>query len=388
MIQRKAFKYRLKATGTQQQQLCRFAGCSRFVWNRALSIQKECLERKEPIRSYVDLAQELVQWKKETDTSFLRDAHSQILQQTLKHLDQALRAAFDKTDHRRFPRFKKKGRHDSFRYPQGFAVLGNRIFLPKIGFVAYRKSREIEGEPKNVTVSRRGRHWYVAIQTEREIPDPVHPSSSLIAIDVGIESFATQSDGVMIKPIHSFRFLEKRLKREQRSLSRKVKFSHNWQRQKQRVSRIHERIANARQDFLHKNSTTLSKNHAWIVMEDLKVSHMSASARGTKEDPGKNVKAKSGLNKSILDQGWFEFRRQLEYKLLWQGGRLILINPQYTSQTCSRCGHISPENRKSQSAFVCSRCGFEAHADINAAVNIKAAGRAVLACGDITPVAG
>ena len=124
-----------------------------------------------------------------------------------------------------------------------------------------------------------------------------------------------------------------------------------------------------------------------VVVEDLKVANMSKSAKGTAENPGKNVKSKSGLNRSILDQGWFEFVRQLEYKQLWSGGQLIKIDPKFTSQKCSKCGHTAKENRKSQSNFKCVSGGFESNADLNAASNILAAGQAVLACGNIKPVA-
>ena len=117
-----------------------------------------------------------------------------------------------------------------------------------------------------------------------------------------------------------------------------------------------------------------------VVIEDLKIANMSKSAKGTKESPGKNVKAKSGLNKSILDQGWYEFRRQLEYKQLWRGGQVLAVLAAYTSQRCSCCGHTEAGNRKTQELFLCVSCGYQDHADINAAKNIEAAGSAVLAC--------
>jgi putative transposase len=167
----------------------------------------------------------------------------------------------------------------------------------------------------------------------------------------------------------------------QRRLSRKKKYSKNWNRQKDTVSKCHAKISNCRKDFLHKITTTISKNHAVVVLEDLKVSQMSKSAKGTVESPGKNVKAKSGLNKSILDQGWHEFRRQLDYKLRWLGGKLLLIRPEYTSKQCSECDCLDNDNRKSQAVFECVACGHKAHADFNAAKNIRAAGLAVLGCG-------
>jgi putative transposase len=135
-----------------------------------------------------------------------------------------------------------------------------------------------------------------------------------------------------------------------------------------------------RSDYLHKLSTTISKSHAVVVLEDLKAKDMSASAQGTKEKPGRNVKQKAGLNKAILDQGWGNFRLYLEYKQAQRGGWVFYINPANTSQTCSGCSHIHPGNRRSQSDFVCLSCGLEINADLNAAINISRAGHARLAC--------
>jgi len=210
---------------------------------------------------------------------------------------------------------------------------------------------------------------------------PVHPSRTCVGIDVGIARFATFSDGSFIAPTDSFSRHEQRLARYQRAMSRKVKFSNNWKKAKARVRQIHHRIACIRRDFLHKASTTISQNHALVVVEDLKVRNMSASAAGTVNAPGRNVRAKSGLNKVILDQGWAEFRRQLDYKLQWQGGTLLAVDPRNTSLTCPCCGHVSAENRQTQARFACVECGFEENADLVGAINILAAGHAVLACG-------
>ena len=299
----------------------------------------------------------------------------------MKDLDRAYKNFFAKRAN--FPRFKKKGIHDAFRYPQGFKLdEGNsRIFLPKIGWVRYRKSRMMDGTPKNVTVSFSAGKWYVSIQTEREVPNPIHPLRSAVGIDMGVARFATLSDGSSVTLLSSFRNHEKKLALLQRKLSRRTKFFANWQKLKKRIQRLHRRIADVRNGFLHKLTTTISKNHALVVIEDLKVRNMSRSASGTLEAPGRNVRAKTGLNKSILDQGWFEFRRQLSYKLAWLGGTLLIIPPQYTSQTCSRCGCVDKHSRQTQARFKCTACGFELNADHNAALNILAAGQAVAACG-------
>ncbi|MBN1960491.1 MAG: transposase [Deltaproteobacteria bacterium] len=387
MLVRKVFKYRLKIKDkTIEAKLQQTAGCVRFVWNKALALQKERLDNKQYTLNYNKLAGELKNWKGQADTAWLNDVHSQPLQQKLKDLAKALKEAFQKTNPKQFPRFKKKGQHASFRQPQGFKINGNRVYLPKIGWVLMFKSRDIEGTAKNITVSRKCCNWYVSIQTEQEVLKPIHPAKSMIGIDMGVARFATLSDGRYIEPLSSFKKLEKKLAKLQRQLARKVKFSSNWKKQKQKISKLHIRIADARVDFLHKVSTNISKNHAMIVVEDLKIKNMSASAKGTKDNPGRNIKAKAGLNKRILDQGWYEFRRQLEYKQLWRGGQLLAVPPAYTSQRCSSCGHKAKENRKSQAVFNCVACGHSSNADLNAAKNILRAGHALLACGDTSPV--
>ena len=153
------------------------------------------------------------------------------------------------------------------------------------------------------------------------------PASHAIGIDVGVARFATLSDGSFVAPLNSFKRHQQNLARYQRRMSRKVKFSRNWKKAKARVQKIHTGIANARKDFLHKATTTISQNHALVCIEDLQVRNMSRSSKGNIEQHGKKVEQKSGLNRSILDQGWGEFRRQLTYKLVWQGGMLLAVPP-------------------------------------------------------------
>ena len=386
MLIRKSYKFRLKTNKATANALARSGGTCRYVWNKALALQKDRLDNEQTILNYGQLCEQVKLWKSEPETPWLGCTHSQPLQQTLKNLDRALRDAFDKTSPKCFPRFKKKGCGDSFRYPQGFKLEGNRVYLPKIGWVRYYKSREITGTPKNLTVSEQGGHWFISIQCEVHLDPPVHESTSWVGIDMGVRRFATLSDGSFLEPLNSFRKLERKLAKAQRKLSRKVKFSSNWKKQKRKIARIHTRIAHARRDYLHKSSTMISKNHAVIVLENLQVSNMSASATGTLEEPGKNVRAKSGLNKSILDQGWYEFRRQITYKQDWCGGRTILINPRNTSRKCPGCGHVAADNRKGES-FRCLACGYAQHADLVGAINILAAGHAVSACGETALVA-
>ena len=361
----------------------RFAGACRFVFNRALARQNENHEVGNKYIPYGKMASWLVEWKNATETQWLKDAQSQPLQQSLKDLERAYKNFFRKRA--AFPRFKKRGQNDAFRYPQGVKLdqENSRIFLPKLGWMRYRNSRQVTGVVKNVTVSQSCGKWYISIQTESEVSTPVHPSASMVGLDAGVAKLATLSDGTVFEPVNSFQKNQKTLARLQRQLSRKVKFSNNWQKQKRKIQRLHSRIANIRRDYLHKVTTTVSKNHAMIVIEDLKVSNMSKSAAGTVSQPGRNVRAKSGLNRSILDQGWYEMHRQLEYKQLWRGGQVLAVPPAYTSQRCACCGHTAKENRLSQSQFRCQVCGYTANADVNGARNILAAGHAVLACGEM-----
>ncbi|WP_438513935.1 RNA-guided endonuclease InsQ/TnpB family protein [Craterilacuibacter sp.] len=218
------------------------------------------------------------------------------------------------------------------------------------------------------------------------------PKGGMVGIDLGIARFATLSDGSFIAPANSFKRHQARLRKAQQALSRKTKFSNNWKKAKARVQKLHARIGNVRKYFLHQASTRICENQAIVCVEDLKVRNMSKSAAGDAEQPGRKVKQKSGLNKAILDQGWGEFRRQLDYKLAWKGGHLIAVPPHHTSQTCPNpaCGHISKLNRQTQARFCCVECGYENHADTVGAINILRAGYARLACevsGAVTPPA-
>ena len=359
----------------------RFAGACRFVFNRALALQNENHEAGNKYVSYTKMASWLIEWKSHPDTQWLKDTPSQPLQQSLKDLERGYKNFFQKRA--AFPRFKKRGQNDAFRYPQGVKLdqTNNCIALPKLGWIRYRNSREVIGEVKNVTVIQSCGKWYVSIQTEYEVPEQVHKAASMVGLDAGVTKLATLSDSTVYQPVNSFKANQRKLAMLQRQLSRKVKFSASWQKQKKKIQRLHSHIANIRRDYLHKVTSEISKNHAMIVIEDLKVCNISKSAKGTAERPGRNIRAKSGLNRSILDQGWYEMRRQLEYKQLWRGGQVLAIPPAYTSQRCVCCGHTAKENRQTQSKFVCQVCGYTENADINGARNILAAGHAVLACG-------
>lgn len=368
----------------QLPELIKALGANRFVWNKLLAMNLNRLAHQLPLIWYQEMAWFITLWKQSEEFGFLRKAPSQSLQQTAKALDRAFRDAFDKTQpNKRIPVFKRLGKNEAgVKYPQGTSLDSKNkvIQFPKLGFVKYRHSRDIKGQIKTITISRSGQKMNVSIQALQEVEPPIHSSQSAVGIDLGIVRFATLSNGEVIEPINSYRTQQEKLAKEQRKLKNKTKFSSNWKKQQLKIAKTHQKIAQARADFLHKTSTHISKNHAIVVLEDLKVANMSKSAKGSLEAPGKQVSAKSGLNKSILDQGWSQFRRQLEYKQGWNGGMVVVVSPQYTSQTCPNCHHVERANRKTQAHFCCMYCSYEDHADLVGAINILRAGHAQLAC--------
>jgi putative transposase len=389
VIRRQGYRFRLSPRSREEARLRQFLGCSRFVWNAILAENDYRYEMGDPLPlNQVAFCARLKTVK--VRHAFLREVHSQPLQQTLRDLAVAYRRALDPKLAAEMPTFKKKGFALGIRFPQGFKVERSGVYLPKIGWVAFRVSkrtakRKIEGKLKNVTVRLEAGQWFVSFQTEREVGETVHENpGSIVGVDVGVARFAALSDGTVFDGANAFKQYQRRLSFLQRHLSRKVKFSANWRKAKARITRLHSRIANLRKDQLHKASAMISKNHAIVVLEDLLVLNMTASAKGTIEARGTNVAQKRGLNRRILDQGWSEFRRQLAYKLAWKGGVLLLVDPRNTSRTCSACQHVSVDNRTTQSAFVCTACGYASNADANAAKNILGrAGQARIACGDV-----
>jgi len=293
-----AFKFELRPNGTQRRQMRCFSGSCRFVYNKGLAVQKARFDAGETKLTYVGLCKLLTQWRGETETGWLKDAPTHPLQQALKDLERAYRNFFSQRAD--FPRFKKKGRRDRFRYPDPKQItldqVNSRLFLPKLGWLRYRNSRAVLGAVKNVTVILCCGKWFVSIQTEREVEQPL-PLGGAVGIDLGVVRFATLSDGTVYAPLNSFKRHQAQLRKAMQAMSRKQKFSNNWKKAKARIQRIHVRIGNARRDYLHKTSTAISQKHAMVCLEDLQVRNMSRSAAGSIDNPGKHVQAKSGLNK-------------------------------------------------------------------------------------------
>jgi putative transposase len=363
MLVRKACLFRLRERHSQARDYARAAGCVRFVWNHTLALQRRYYRRFDKHLSYVRLANRLPAWKRRY--AFLKEAPSQALQQALKDLDLAWQRFFKEPGRVGQPKFKGRHANAAFRLPQGVKLDANsqRLFLPKTGWVRLRLSRPVEGVIKNATVSREGGRWFVSLQTESEA-DLTPRTGTAVGVDLGAVAAATASDGSLLHLEARLSKYARRLRRQQRDLSRKHQGSNRRLRAKARLARTHARVAALRSDALHKYSRALVNKHAVICLEDLRVAAMTSSGG----------RRKAILNGRILSAGWAELRRQLEYKAFFSGGRAVSVNPAYTSQACSACGHVDAKNRRSQAEFRCLACGHAAHADHNAAINIRERG--------------
>lgn len=364
----RAYRYRLKVTPEVERQLVVNAGHARFVWNHFLHNAKVMLGAGERIPSYSAWSGMLPALKREYP--FLGEADSQALQQKLKDLREALSKCF--RGEAGFPRFKKKFKSDSYRLPQHIEVDNRHAKLGKAGLVRFYRSRKIPGNAtiRSATISREADGWYVSILTQ--LPNrPVRHEQpdSMVGGDLGVTDFIALSNGETVKGRDFLRAAHTRLVKLQRDLVRKKKGSSNYRKQFRKLAKAHKEVRDARHDFLRKLAVSLCKNHALVALEDLRVNNMTKTAKGSIENPGRNVKAKSGLNRAILDQGWGVFRTYVEQEAAKHNSNLVLVNPRYSSQECSNCGYTANGNRVAK-RFHCEACDAEKDADLNAAVNI------------------
>lgn len=350
MIRRQAYKFQLKPNPEQIASMKSFAGACRFVYNRALTMQSDIWRNGDRYIPYNKMAPWLVEWKSQEEMSWLSNAPSQILQQSLKDLDKAFNNLFSRRA--TFPSPKKKGKNDAFRYPTQRVKLdeGNeRIQLPKLGWVRYRKSRSITGVIKNVTVSMKLDKWYVSLQTEAEVDEPSSQQSSMIGLDTSNIECITTSDSTDFLSQASLPKMERSLEKNIKRLRKKKRFSSNWVKQRHKVNRLLNRISNMRKDHFHKISTTLSKNHAIVVIENL--------------DDATSLPKHPKSTKRFISNETYELKRQLDYKLNWNGGELVTVR--------ERDDNLRPFSYDATSN----------HYGKLRAERILAAGHAVIACG-------
>jgi putative transposase len=396
MLIRQGYQYALRLKAQREAVLRRWVGCRRFIFNETLAHQRAevAAGRKRP--GYAVLCARLPELKKLHP--WLCEPPAQALQQAMKDLCQAWDAKY--TSRFGAPRFKKKGEGDTLRLPQDckYDASTGTVTLPKLGAVRLRHSRQALGDLKNVTLRQERGRWVASLQTEREVEIGVPAATAAVGLDFGAATTMMPSDLTLAPielPARIGRY-ERRMKRLQQAVSRKKKGSANRKKTVARLNTCHSSIAAMRRDFLHQATTKIVAAHALIAIEDLSVKAMTASAAGTVDEHGKNVRQKAGLNRTILRNGWSMARQMLEYKATWSGVMLVAVPPAYTSQECSDCGHTAAANRKSQSLFQCVACGHAENADRNAAKNILRRGQEILSggrsastpghCGELTPV--
>jgi putative transposase len=357
---RKAFKYRIYPSKSQEQQLAQFFGCSRYVYNWALGKKKEAWEVEKKSISIFDISNELTQLKKQEETKWLKDAHAQMLQASLQNLDKAYKNFFSKQN--RFPRFKKKGNFDSCQFPQFCKVNfeESKVYIPKTGWVKAKIDREFEGKIKTVTVSKTPSGKYFAsilVETEGELPSKheIFEETS-IGIDLGLSTYATLSNGQKIENPRWLKKSTRKLKYLQRKHAKKKLGSNNRNKSRLKLAKYHEKVANQRRDFQHKLSKKLVSENQTICVETLDIEEMLKNRQ---------------LARSISDASWSNFIKMLEYKSSWYGVNFIKINQwEASSKTCS-CGVKNEKLTLADRTWTCHSCNETHDRDILAANNIK-----------------
>lgn len=364
----KAYKYRIYPNKEQQTLIAKTIGCSRYIYNYLLNLWNNTYKDTGKGLNYYACSKELPILKKQFD--WLKEVDSTALQSSTRDLTDGFGRFFKKQTNK--PRFKSKKNsvqsYTSTNNNDSIRVEGDRVRIPKLGFVKFANSRRLTGVIKSATVRRNATgKYFISIIVETTVEE-LPKTNTTIGIDVGLTDFLTLSDGTNVSNPRNFRGLEKKLAKEQRKLARRkhqaledkkpLLEAKNYQKQKIKVARVHEKISNKRKDFLQKLSTNLIKSHDVIGMEDLDIEGMLKN---------------SNLSKSISDVSWSEFRRMLEYKAEWYGKELVVVDRFFpSSQLCSSCGEQNVGIKElSVRYWSCGSCGVGHDRDVNAATNIE-----------------
>lgn len=356
------FKTELKLNTYQRTQLAKHCGVARHAWNWGLALTKNILDHnkanprgKIKFPTAVDLHKWLVAMVK-PECPWYYEVSKCAPQYALRHLSEAWKQAFKKI--KQPPRFKKKGRCDSFTVDGSLSVEHFRVKVPMIGWIKTYERLPVDQKPKSLTISRTADRWFVSWKMSVE-PTNKPKAAAVVGVDLGIKALATLSTGEVFVGAKSYGKYEKKLSRLQWLNRHKVKGSANWKKAQIQIARLHRKIANIRKDTLHKLTSYLAKNHSRIGIEDLNVLGMFAN---------------HNLAKAIADMGFYEFRRQLEYKCELYGSDLVVADRWFaSSKTCSNCGTKKETLSLSERVFRCDHCGFEIDRDLNASLNLEKA---------------
>lgn len=373
MPQTARYRYRIEPNAEQRQMLARQFGCVRYVYNWALGMKSEAFRERAEKISYAETGKRLTALKQQSETQWLQEVSSVPLQQALRHLDKAYTAFF--RGQNRFPRFKTKKHRQSVTYTKHSFSLKDSgtsgqpiVTLAKMSApLKIRWSRALPSEPSSLTiVLEPDGNYYISFVVKIE-PKPLPKTKRSVGIDLGLNDVVVTSDGWKSGNPRHTRQAQDRLAKEQRRLSKKVKGSKNWHKQRRRVAKIHATIRNQRADFLHQLSARLVRRYDSIYTESLNVKGM--------------VKNHS-LAKAINDAGWSTFVGMLKYKAEWYGKEVVQIDRWYpSSKTCSHCGHTLETLPLNVRHWACPQCGAEHQRDVNAAKNIHGVGQTLKACG-------
>ena len=360
---KRAYKYRIHPTKEQEKILAHTFGCVRYLHNWALEKKKKAYAETKKGISYKETSRLLTMLKPELP--WLKEVSSVPLQQCLRNLDKAYQNFF--SGRARYPRFKRRNARQSATFVRtGFIWREGELSLAKMGKLRVRWSREFEGEPTSLTVSRDADGKYFVSMLVEEAVASLPMTGKKVGIDLGIKDVVVTSDGFKSGNPGYVREYERKLRWEQKCLSRKMKGSNNRKKQRLKVARVHAKVRNSRRDFLHKMSLRIVRENQTVVMENLNVKGM-----------GRNRK----LSKSIHDVGWGELGTMLEYKCDWYGRAFVKVDPKHTSQNCHHCGWRNEGLTLKDRDWKC-KCGMVHDRDVNAARNILAVGTTVAACGD------
>lgn len=353
------FKTELKLNNNQRTQLAKHCGVARHAWNWGLALTKNILDHnkanptdKVKFPTAVDLHKWLVAMVK-PENEWYYEVSKCAPQYALRQLSEAWKQAFKKV--KKPPRFKKKGKADSFTVDGALKIESFRVKVPVIGWLKTYERLPAGYQPKSFTISRTADRWYVSWKIETEHTNE-QKSVPVVGVDLGVKVLATLSTGEVFEGAKSYRRYEQKLFRLQFLCRHKQRGSSNWKKAQRKIARLHQKIANIRKDTLHKLTSYLAKNHGRIGIEDLNVSGMMANHK---------------LAKAIADMSFFEFRRQLTYKCELYSSELVVVDRWFpSSKTCSNCGTKKETLSLSDRVFECGHCGFTCDRDLNASINL------------------